>query len=150
MSSATWAAHGIIFQGSGGNNRIQGNLVGTDATGTVRLGGGVYGITYYEAAGTGNEIGGSSAGEGNLVGGAGIAGVELYFGTSTDLVVQGNSIGTDITGKVPLGNAIGIQVEGETDGMIGGTVANAGNRIASNSSLGISVIFGRGKGGDSR
>ena len=77
-----------------------------------------------------------------MVGGASIAGVELYFGTSTDLVVQGNSIGTDITGKVSLGNAIGIQAEGETDGMIGGTVANAGNRIAFNSSLGISVISG--------
>jgi len=138
----TWAAHGIIFQGSGGNNRIQGNLVGTDATGTIRLGGGQYGVTYYEGTGTGNKIGGSAAGEGNRVGGASIAGVELYFGTSTDLIVQGNSIGTDITGKVPLGNAIGIQAEGETDGMIGGTVANAGNRVAFNSSLGISVISG--------
>lgn len=139
---STWAAHGIIFQGSGSNNRIQGNLVGTDATGTVRLGGGQYGVTYYEGTGTGNKIGGSSAGEGNRVGGASIAGVELYFGTSTDLVVQGNSIGTDITGKVPLGNATGIQAEGETDGMIGGTVANAGNRIAFNSSLGIGVTSG--------
>jgi hypothetical protein len=136
---ATWAAHGIIFQGSGNNNRIQGNLVGTDATGTVRFGGGVYGITYYLGTGTGNKIGGSSAGEGNMVSGASIAGVLLYAGTSADLVVQGNSIGTDFTGQLPLGNVTGIQADGEMGGMIGGTVANAGNRIAFNSSLGISL-----------
>jgi hypothetical protein len=135
----TWAAIGIIFQGAGNNNRIQGNLVGTDATGTVRFGGGQYGVTYYEGTGTGNKIGGAAAGEGNVVSGATIAGVLLYFGTSTDLVVQGNSIGTDMTGKVPLGNATGIQADGESGGVIGGTVANAGNRIAFNSSLGVSL-----------
>ncbi len=135
----TWAAHAIIFQGSGNNNRIQGNLVGTDATGTVRFGGGQYGVTYYEGTGTGNKIGGAAAGEGNVVSAATIAGVLLYFGTSTDLVVQGNSIGTDMTGRVPLGNATGIQADGETGGMIGGTVAGAGNRIAFNSSLGVSL-----------
>jgi hypothetical protein len=136
---ATWAAIGIIFQGSGDNNRIQGNLIGTDATGTVRFGGGQVGVEYYVGTGTSNKIGGAAAGEGNLVSGASIAGVLLYAGSSADLLVQGNSIGTDITGTVPLGNATGIQADGEMGGMIGGTVANAGNRIAFNSSLGVSL-----------
>ncbi len=138
----TWSAIGIIFQGAGDNNRIQGNLIGTDATGTVRFGGGTVGVEYYIGTGIGNKIGGTAAGEGNVVSGATIAGILLYGGTSADLHVQGNSVGTDITGTMPLGNATGIQADGETGGMIGGTVANAGNRIAFNSSLGVSLIGG--------
>lgn len=134
-----WLSHGIIFQGSGSNNLIQGNRVGTDATGTVLLGGGVDGITYFLGTGTGNKIGGSSPGEGNQVNGATAAGVLLYGGTSADLVVQGNWIGTDVTGTLPLANATGIQADGETGGLIGGTVAGAGNRIAFNSSIGVNL-----------
>lgn len=139
---ATWAGHGIIVQGSGDNNLVQGNLVGTDATGTVRFGGGVYGVSYYLGSGTGNKIGGAAAGEGNLIDGATCclgSGVLVYYPTSTDFVVQGNLIGTDITGTMPLGNFQGIVVQGGSVG-IGGTTADAGNRIAFNASLGVSVI----------
>jgi CSLREA domain-containing protein len=131
-----WSDYGIILQ-SGSDNLIQGNLVGTDATGTVRLGGGNYGVADYSGAGTGNKIGGAADGEGNLIDGATISGVVLWFDTSTDLVVQGNRIGTDISGTMPLGNTEGILVYAGA-GVIGGTAAGAGNRIAFNSSYGIS------------
>jgi hypothetical protein len=67
-------------------------------------------------------------------------GVVLYSDTSPDFVVQGNSIGTDISGKLPLGNLNGISVQGGT-GTIGGTTAGAGNHIAFNSSLGVGVSY---------
>jgi hypothetical protein len=139
----TWAAIAIIFQGTGNNNLIQGNRVGTDATGTVLLGGGGEGVNYYQGSGTGNKIGGDAPGEGNVINGAtnldGI-GVVLYGDTSPDFVVQGNSIGTDISGTLPLGNLNGISVQGGT-GTIGGTTAGAGNHIAFNSSLGVGVSY---------
>jgi hypothetical protein len=140
----TWAAIAIIFQGSGNNNLIQGNRIGTDATGTTLLGGGFEGVNYYEGSGTGNKIGGAAAGEGNLINGATNGdgfGLVLYFDTSPDLVVQGNLIGTDITGELPLGNLNGISAQDVSAGLIGGTAAGAGNRIAFNSSLGVSVTY---------
>jgi hypothetical protein len=138
---AAWSAHGIIFQGSGSDNLIQGNLIGMDATGSVRLGAGQYGITYYEGSGTGNKIGGAAAGEGNVINGATISALQLFFDTSPDLAVQGNLIGTDASGTIALGNAQGILVYAGA-GIIGGTGAGAGNRIAFSSSLGVSIFAG--------
>jgi CSLREA domain-containing protein len=126
----SWSDDGIILQ-NGNNNLVQGNLIGTDSTGTVRLGGGVYGVEY-AGTGTGNKIGGTAAGEGNVMEGASISGVVLYFDTSPDVVVQGNLI---------TGNADGVLVY-DGAGIIGGTAAGAGNRIAFNSSLGVSIFAG--------
>jgi len=132
----SWSDFGIIVQ-NGNDNRIQGNLIGTDATGTVRLGGQI-GVEY-AGSGTGNKIGGTGAGEGNVIDGATTSAVELFFDGSPDLLVQGNFIGTDITGAVPLGNAQGILVY-DGKGIVGGTAAGAGNRIAFNSTSGVSIF----------
>ena len=121
---------------------VQGNLVGTDATGTQRLSPGEIGITIGETlgntgAGTGNVIGGGSPGEGNVVAGASIAGV-LIQTDETDVVVQGNAIGTDASGTLALTNAIGVMAT-SGGGLIGGTSAGEGNRIERNARDGISV-----------
>jgi trimeric autotransporter adhesin len=88
---------------------IQGNLIGTDRTGTVALGngsGGVRGGSAFDGAGP-LIVGGPEVGAGNLISGNGGAGVRILNG-----VVQGNSIGTDITGASPLGNDTGVQAFG--------------------------------------
>jgi hypothetical protein len=125
---ASWSDFGIIFQGSGNNNLVQGNLIGTDATGTVRLGGQT-GVSY-QGIGTGSKIGGAAAGEGNVITGATLYGVAIYFDTSPDVVVQGNVI---------TGNELGI-IAYAGKGIIGGTAAGAGNRIAFNSTYGVSIF----------
>src|SRR5262249_13028404 len=43
------------------NNQVLGNFIGTDASGSVALGNGIWGVV---AAGTGNSIGGAAAGAG--------------------------------------------------------------------------------------
>jgi hypothetical protein len=115
------------------NNILKGNLMGTDANGSVAFGG-QDGVTISDS---GNQIGGTAAGEGNLISGLGNNGVLLYSGTGN--VIQGNLIGTDFTGALPLPNgACGINVwAAATGGTIGGKTAGAGNRIAYSAATGI-------------
>jgi len=131
-----------IFLNSGANsNFIQGNLIGTNATGTAALGGGI-GIST-ENNPTNNTIGGSAPGAGKLISFGGI-GIALGDG-STGTIVQGNLIGTDITGTMPIGNGCGILVFASNSGSIGGTGAGEGNIIAFNGTQG--VVIGSGAQG---
>ena len=61
-------------------------------------------------------------------------------------LVEGNLIGTDITGKAPLGNEVnGVIVSNNASAnTIGGTVSGAGNTIAFNVLAGVSVRSGTG------
>ena len=60
--------------------------------------------------------------------------------------MQGNLIGTDITGKAPLGDEVnGVIVSNNaSSNTIGGTAAGAGNTIAFNILAGVSVESGTG------
>ena len=112
-------------------NKVQGNLIGTDVTGTARLPntyGGV-GISYTP----GNLIGGPNPGEGNVISGNGNAGVGIAYERATSNIVQGNVIGTDITGKRPLGNGtVGVEILEAPGNIVGGNNAQSGNVIAGN------------------
>ncbi len=72
---------------SGDGNVVQGNQVGTDATGTVRLANGYWGI---KVGGSNNTIGGIGPGEGNIIAyNRGWAGVVVH---GVNASVRGNSI----------------------------------------------------------
>ncbi len=116
---------------------IQGNTLGTDATGSIGLGGSA-GID------TGNgpqniTIGGASAGAGNLISGLS-TGISLGDGAA-NVIIQGNKIGTDRTGTRAIlnsGNGISIAVAG-AGSIIGGTNPGEGNTIAFNCGQGVSI-----------
>jgi hypothetical protein len=117
------------------NNVVQGNLIGTNVSGTNRISNGGPGI---EIAGSNNQIGGTVAGARNLVSGNTSSGIVISGGNN---LVQGNYIGTDITGTVDLGNGSspfgdGINISGPNN-TIGGTVAGARNIISGNSATGV-------------
>ena len=116
------------------NNTIQGNYVGTNGSGTAGLGNGNAGIYIWS---DNNLIGGPGAG--NLVSGNGYHGmVVLSDHPNANNVVQGNKIGTDITGASPIPNlGAGIYtIEG--GGMTyGGIGVGKGNIIAFNLYSGI-------------
>ena len=121
-----------IFTGS--SNLVQGNLIGTDASGTVALGNFV-GVIVSNLAG-GNTIGGTMPGAGNVISGSQTTGVLL---SSSGTVVQGNLIGTDMTGTQPLGNGgSGLSVTGSNN-IIGGTISAAVNVISANGGDGIDI-----------
>src|SRR5206468_3831154 len=86
---------------------VQGNLIGTDYTGTRPVGNGAWGV---EVQGPNNLIGGTVPGARNVLSANVASGLVFYLNTSHDNVVAGNFIGTDITGTKALGNQNGVQL----------------------------------------
>ncbi len=125
------------------NAVVQGNLIGTDATGTTSFRTLTYGISLGTSANT--LIGGSTNGAGNVINSAGDG---IFVGNSpSGAVIQGNKIGTDITGTLALSNnSCGIEVFGNntstTNGTIGGTGSGQGNIIAFSGLNGVSIGSG--------
>ena len=124
---------------SGEGSIIQGNFIGTDVTGTKKINNQGQGIVvndndFQPTAGV--TIGGTQPGAGNLISGN-MAGIVVIGSLN---VIQGNKIGTDITGKLKLGNLNwGITVEGDTN-TVGGPATGAGNLISGNGTFGILFI----------
>jgi len=115
-------------------NRVRGNYIGTDATGAGPLGNST-GVV--DAGGTGNIIGGTTPGARNIISSSLNDGVTVG---SDDAAVEGNYIGTDVTGTRPLANGVGIDVDGGSGSVIGGTKKGAGNVVSGNVGDGIMVV----------
>jgi len=125
---------GVHLAASG--NFVQGNLIGTTAAGTAPLGNAGNGV-FISNNQTNNSVGGSSSSLRNVISGNGASGVELAF-ASTGNVVQGNYIGTDITGTASIPNGgSGVKLTGALGNAIGGSGAGEGNLISGNATNGI-------------
>jgi titin len=128
---------GIYLYGGGGHV-ILGNFIGTTAAGTKRLGNLNNGVIVYNSAT--NLIGGAAPGAWNVIAGNKASGIYLFGPGSTGNVVQGNHLGTDVTGRLALSNtANGITISGAPSNLIGGTASGAGNVILANSEAGIFI-----------
>jgi Bacterial Ig domain len=124
-----------------GDNLIQGNRIGTDITGTVAMGNASLGI--WDVDEFGNTIGGTTAAAANVISANGNDGIQFFDVYSSDNLVEGNFIGTDITGTKDLGNGgHGVYVE-VSNNTIGGTARGAGNTIAYNALAGVAVVDGQ-------
>jgi titin len=113
---------GVVL--SEGDNLLQGNYIGTNAAGTAALGN-YDGIDCYSV---GNTIGETQAGARNLISGNKAYGVAVESGN----LVQGNYIGTNVSGTAALGNDGGVIVYDRY-------VTVAGNLISGNTSFGIEL-----------
>jgi hypothetical protein len=70
-------------------------------------------------------------------------GIRLDTISTSNTVIQGNFIGTDVTGTQPVGNSgSGIEVADAVANLVGGTGSNEGNRIAFNGRNGVMVLSG--------
>jgi uncharacterized repeat protein (TIGR01451 family) len=111
------------------NYTIQGNLIGTDVTGTVAMGNKRYGIFIWSPSNV--TIGGTTASARNIISNNGSDGIGT-FASGQSLTIQGNLIGTDITGGTAMGNS-GAGINATFPNVtIGGTAPGAGNVIANN------------------
>ena len=71
------------------------------------------------------------------------SGIYIGRGGATGNVVEGNFIGTDVTGTVAVGNlGDGVEFRDADGNTIGGTASNAGNTIAFNGGDGVAVFSG--------
>ena len=136
-----------LFNAVSTNNLIQGNFIGTNANGAAALGNDLAGVTLIDAGtnSSNNIIGGNAPGAGNLISGNGngkngVGGVWLY-GVVGGTKVQGNLIGTDVTGKVAISNAYGVSISSSVpnSAVIGGTTAAERNVISGNNSIGVDI-----------
>lgn len=132
-----------------GGNTVQGNFIGTDATGASGLGNLRSGIMILEGANN-NTIGGTAPSARNIISGGSSYGVDIIYSTGNSIL--GNYIGTDASGMADLGNYTGIVIgvgnasENSSDNIIGGPAAGAGNIIAFNRNFGVWVVGGRATG----
>jgi hypothetical protein len=133
-----------LISGNGGNgisvfnahnNTMLGNYIGTDVTGSTRLGNGAFGIVLNEASS--NSIGGAKPGMGNLISGN-FWGIPITTGSNGN-TVQGNKIGVDISGNAAISNEVGIGILGSTGNRIGGSTENERNIISGNG-VGIQIL----------
>ncbi|MFY9556481.1 MAG: BACON domain-containing protein, partial [Blastocatellia bacterium] len=141
---------GIVISGGATGNLVEGNYIGTDATGNISLGNQRVGV-YIQGA-SGNTVGGTGGGSGNLISGNLEYGVFLQDDAQNNLV-QGNIIGANGAGTntAPNGNA-GIFVYDPSgaatailNNTLGGTTPTARNTISGNDPYG--VVLGVGATG---
>jgi hypothetical protein len=136
---AATVGSGVAIVGPGtSDNVVAGNFIGTDATGTHALGNSGCGIVLVNAA-SNNTIGGTTATARNVISGNGGPGVAIVGSGTKNNVVEGDYIGTDVTGAHALHNgASGVWISGGAQqNTIGGTTAGARDVISGNGGHGV-------------
>jgi uncharacterized repeat protein (TIGR01451 family) len=135
-------------------NTIQGNYLGTDASGTTAVPDG----TGVEVLGPNNLIGGTTAAARNVISGNAVKnatggeqvgtafGDGIYVGgrQTTGNMIEGNFIGTNAAGNAAIPNEgkAGVDVDTAPGNTIGGATAGAGNLISGNAGEGIFLTAG--------
>jgi hypothetical protein len=140
---------GVLISGANAaNNVVEGNFIGTDATGNSALVPNGDGVIIQGMA-TNNTIGGAVAGSGNLISGNTNSGITIKDSSTTGNQVLFNTIGlNNHTTPGALPNQIGVLIEmsatGNTIGStltitIGTKVVGLGNVISGNSGDGVQL-----------
>jgi uncharacterized repeat protein (TIGR01451 family)/CSLREA domain-containing protein len=131
------AVHGIVLT-SIDNSVIQGNYIGVNAAGTGSIPNGTHGLLLELS--NNNLIGGAATGERNLISGNGANGIAIVNGADNNQL-QGNYIGTNVTGAAAIPNASnGIRILDSVGTSIGGPTPGARNLISGNLSRGITIL----------
>ena len=132
---------GLVINGSSNDKidgqssslTVTGNFLGTNATGTATASGtfGGFGVRI-EGAAANATIGGPNPADRNLIAGNAQGGIILPFPSTSGHLIEGNYIGTDVTGTVALGSGEGLDL-----------MANAsvlGNLVSGNPGGGINLL----------
>jgi titin len=142
----TAAGAGNIISGNTGDgvhifavtskNILEGNLIGLTPTVTLPND---FGVVISGASA--NRIGGTTPAAGNVISGNANDGVLISDSGTSGNLVEGNRIGTDMSGELGAGNAqYGVVLAGANRNTVGGAVAGAGNLISGNHAGGVEIV----------
>ena len=139
---------------TGSSNLVLGNIIGLDASGASRLGNSGSGVRIEFITGPpiqDNHIGGTTAGARNVISANGEDGVTITGAIDHSNAVEGNFIGTDVTGTVtdPNPSVSGDELGNANDGVYlnAGFVGGASNATNGDCDGGCNVISGNGEDG---
>ncbi len=137
ISANAWS--GIAIDDASPDNSILGNYIGTDVSGTVALGNAHNGVA---TRGARTVIGRSDAG--NVISANARSGI-LTSEFASESRIQGNLIGTDVSGGVAMGNGYdGISLSTASN-LVGGTGLDEGNVVSANGAHGIAIRSDNGQ-----
>ncbi len=125
-----YTGHGVLVGGDGTVGiRIKGNVIGLDIDGrSLPNDDGILIVDRAQAI-----IGGRDSTDRNVISGNRIAGIELRDTDSLNTNIQGNFIGTDESGRIGVGNDVGVFVNDFVqDTLIGGSLPGESNVISGN------------------
>jgi uncharacterized repeat protein (TIGR01451 family) len=135
---------GVNLESGASGNLVQGNYIGTNASGTAAVANTFDGVEIEDAAN--NTIGGTTVAARNVISGNGNDGIQFTGSGSSGNLVQGNYIGTQVNGINSLRNTLhGIYFTlSASNNTIGGSDDEAANIIAFNGGDGVFVNSGTG------
>jgi CSLREA domain-containing protein len=140
-----FSGNGVTLAG-GGSHVLEGNYIGLTADGSQGDGNADGGVLVN--GGTNNRIGGKTVAQRNVISGntgKGNTGGVKIDGGATGTIIQGNYIGSDATGMIPIGNeGRGVAIHSGSNNFVGGAAQGAGNLIMGNRATGVRVISGTG------
>ncbi|MGZ5482374.1 MAG: beta strand repeat-containing protein [Pyrinomonadaceae bacterium] len=131
-----------VFYYAALNNLIQGNYIGTNASGTAAVGNSNYAVFLFLSSN--GTVGGTAAGAGNVISGNNGNAIQSHADGNgnggANNTIQGNLIGVNAAGNAPLGNSgTGINLSGVDNNVVGGSTAAARNIISNNSVWGVRI-----------
>ncbi|MCZ6757113.1 MAG: hypothetical protein O7C39_02415, partial [Bacteroidetes bacterium] len=125
-----------------GGHIVQGNIIGANEAGDAAQPNET-GIIVEAHATSGTVIGGTTATARNIISGNSEEGINMIVRNNlppgTGLLIQGNYIGTDLTGLLPIGNGDGIRLF-VSNHQVGGDADGAVNVISGNTEDGIQIV----------
>jgi hypothetical protein len=132
---------GVFIQGDSVANRVEGNFIGTDPTGTLDKGNHFDGVDMFQGP-SGTVVGGSTPAARNVISGNDFDGV--FDISSNASLIEGNYVGTDKSGTKDLGNDTGVHTSSASGTTVGGTTAASRNVISGNDNFGLFIFSSRG------
>ena len=137
-----------IYISSLGGNVVEANYIGLSADGSAGDGNGQTGIRIESPN---NRVGGRDPSQRNVVSGNTgrdvQGGIMISGANATGNIVQGNYIGLDATGLLPIGNeGRGVAIHSASGNYVGGSQPGAGNLIAGNRATGVRIWGGSSTG----
>lgn len=138
---------GVLIGGAATGNQVLGDFIGTDITGLLARPNGLDGIDVFSSSQ--NVIGGTTAAARNIISGNASDGIVIGDSNAVGNIIEGNYIGTDVTGIVALGNLRDglfvtalISATGAVGTVVGGAIPGARNVISGNGNDGIQISSG--------